>query len=169
MKSRICATCNKEFLSKKTVQIFCNQTCIRRTQEFKEKLRNYRTGRISAHRGKKLPHRSGANCRFWKGGVSGKNRTERQNFESTVEYRQFRREVFARDKYTCQICGDTTYKGHKIKIQLDHIKPFSLFPELRMDKTNVRTVCVPCHYKTDTYGTKIAKYKVIHNSTNASS
>ena len=45
------------------------------------------------------------------------------------------------------------------KLNADHIKPFSLFPELRFDLNNGRTLCVECHKKTDTYCEKIYKYK----------
>jgi 5-methylcytosine-specific restriction endonuclease McrA len=37
-------------------------------------------------------------------------------------------------------------------LQADHIKPFAHHPELRFDVNNGRTLCVPCHRKTDTYG-----------------
>lgn len=157
-RTKVCPTCNGEFhpiSGRFHIQKFCKQGCARRTDAFKSHLSKIRTGRIAGHRGKSFPHRQGAACHFWRGGVSQENRTERQNFESTTKYREFRRGVFARDNYTCQICGDRTRTGHKIRIQLDHIKPFLLFPELRMDENNVRTLCVKCHYATSTYGSKI--------------
>jgi hypothetical protein len=40
------------------------------------------------------------------------------------------------------------------KLNVDHIKPFSLFPELRFDIKNGRTLCLLCHTKTDTFGPK---------------
>ena len=54
--------------------------------------------------------------------------------------------VFERDKYTCQECG--CIGG---KLNADHIKPLSIFPELALDLENGQTLCVPCHKKTKTY------------------
>ena len=71
---------------------------------------------------------------------------EAELIRSSLRYREWRAEVFKRDKWTCQICG---YKGNKL--HADHIKPFSLFPSLRFDIKNGRTLCFDCHKKTPTY------------------
>ena len=131
------------------------------TKESREKLSKTNAGRVSSIRGKSLPQRQGANCHFWKGGVSEKNRTERQNFCSTAEYREFRRKVFERDNYTCVLCERTSKKGDRVCIQLHHIRPFLTHPEERMDFDNVQTLCRKCHYKTDTFGAKVLNKKII--------
>lgn len=79
----------------------------------------------------------------WKGGATKEN----ERILKSAEYQIWREQVFKRDNYTCQFCGK---RGGKI--QADHIKPFALFPELRLDLENGRTLCVPCHFKTDTHG-----------------
>jgi 5-methylcytosine-specific restriction endonuclease McrA len=61
--------------------------------------------------------------------------------------RDWRKAVFERDDYTCQLCF---VRGGKL--QADHIKPFKAFPELRLVLENGRTLCVGCHRKTETYG-----------------
>lgn len=81
----------------------------------------------------------------WKGGVTPLYKQIRKS----MRYREWRKAVFERDKYTCQIChqeGGT--------LQADHIKRFADFPELRFDIANGRTLCLVCHRATDTYGNR---------------
>lgn len=78
----------------------------------------------------------------WKGG----KKTESQKIRSSKEYSDWRTRVFERDGFKCIWCGK--FSG---TLNADHIKPFSLFPELRFSIDNGRTLCVPCHKKTDSY------------------
>ena len=88
----------------------------------------------------------------WKGGISPVNELLR----NCVELRLWRKAVFERDNFTCQAegCGAVG-----VTLNADHIKPFSLYPELRFAIDNGRTLCVPCHKKTETYGAKIRNYE----------
>lgn len=89
-------------------------------------------------KGKKWEARSGSKHHNWKGGITKENHKIRKS----LEYKEWRTAVYTRDKYTCQICGQISGK-----INADHIKPFSLYPELRFDINNGRTLCVDCHRK----------------------
>lgn len=82
----------------------------------------------------------------WKGGITPIN----QKIRSSQVYKAWRKAVFERDDYTCKKCGE---KGGYL--HADHIKPFSMFIEERFNIDNGRTLCRPCHRKTDTYGRKI--------------
>ena len=61
--------------------------------------------------------------------------------------KDWRKAVFERDNYTCQICF---IKG--VYIEADHIKQFAFYPELRYELSNGRTLCRQCHRGTDTWG-----------------
>ena len=85
---------------------------------------------------------SGSNSNWWKGGITPIN----LKIRTSAKYNNWRKQVFERDNYTCQICGQ---RGGKLNA--DHIKPFSLFPELRFELSNGRTLCLGCHRKTGTF------------------
>ncbi len=81
-----------------------------------------------------------------------KETKKRHNLRGRIEYKKWRKLVFERDDYTCQMCG---VRGGKLHV--DHIKPFVHFPELRLDVKNGRTLCVKCHRQTNTYLWKAIK------------
>lgn len=95
--------------------------------------------------------RKGSSNPAWKGGVVSENKKIR----NSSEYADWRKLVFRRDNYTCQIC-----KSRGVELNADHIKSFSQYPDLRLDINNGRTLCIPCHKETDNYGFKAT------NSTN---
>lgn len=92
--------------------------------------------------------RKGPNAPNWQGGITASNNA----FRHSKAYRDWRKSVFERDKYTCQICS--VVGG---QLNADHINSFASHPELRLDLDNGRTLCVPCHRTTPTYA-KNAKY-----------
>lgn len=102
----------------------------------------------------------GANSHFWKGGVTEENELERKS----GKYRNWRKSIFERDKYTCQICGQIGGC-----LQADHIKPFAYHKELRFDINNGRTLCIKCHHNTNTFGSKAYNYGNKTNTTNSTS
>lgn len=87
----------------------------------------------------------GANNKGWKGGVTPLYKKIRKS----PEYKSWRVAVFKRDNYTCIFCG---VRGGELNA--DHIKPFSIYPDLRFSIDNGRTLCVPCHRKTETWGAR---------------
>lgn len=65
----------------------------------------------------------------------------------TAIYKAWRKAVFERDDYTCQVCG---VRGGVLNA--DHIKCFAHYPSLRWEVSNGRTLCLDCHKKTANYG-----------------
>lgn len=112
----------------------------------KDKIRQKALGRVIPPEVRMKMGSKGSKNSGWIDGRTPDNKRIRMS----VEYRLWREAVFARDNFTCVNCGKRGGNLHA-----DHIKPFSLFPELRLAIDNGRTLCVPCHRKTDTYGSKL--------------
>ena len=85
---------------------------------------------------------------------------ENKRIRCGLQFKKWRIAVFERDKYTCQHCGIKNKKGLGKTVELNphHIKPFSLFPELRFDILNGITLCRECHQKTESWGRPKAFY-----------
>lgn len=103
---------------------------------------------------------SGANNKWWKGGLTPLAKQIRECFESM----EWRRTIFKRDDYTCQICKQ---RGSKLVIdhypvafyQIFYKNKISSLDEARGCKefwnlNNGRVLCDSCHKKTDNYGYK---------------
>ena len=73
----------------------------------------------------------------WKGGVTSKNKYQRQLFR-----KQIQKQVFERDYYTCRLCCATG-----VALQVDHIQSWKEYVDLRFNIENCRTLCQECHYK----------------------
>lgn len=91
-------------------------------------------------RGKYL---SGEKNSWWKGGITPENKKARK----TLEYITWRKGVFERDNYTCQMCKARTTAGEKIYLHAHHIKPFYKYKKLRTVLSNGITLCIGCHRK----------------------
>lgn len=113
------------------------------SEEVKEKISKTLSGRRLSQETKDKISKvlSGENGPGWKGGIS---RAYKTGYWS-LEYKRWREAVFKRDDWRCQWCS---VRGG-VKIQADHIFPFSLFPNKRFLVRNGRTLCEPCHrYRT---------------------
>lgn len=58
----------------------------------------------------------------------------------STEYKEWRRSVFERDNYTCQMCHE---RG--VKLNAHHIYSYAFFPDLRYTTSNGITLCTECH------------------------
>lgn len=113
----------------------------------KSKMREAKLGNKNPWFGKPLPleirkkmsaAQKGEKNHGWKGGITPELRAARK----TIEYKEWRTNVFQRDDYTCQNpeCGQ---RGGKLEAH--HIKSFSVYKELRYEISNGVTYCEDCH------------------------
>ncbi len=144
-----CLICKKEFYTcQARIKIgrgkYCSRKCYGISKKGKKSWNKgisnsgFKKGYIPWNKGKR-----GSETSNWRGGINPINLSIR----SSLEYRIWRVAIFTRDDYKCQTCGK---KGGTL--HADHIKPFSLYPELRFAIDNGRTLCKSCHMKTGTYG-----------------
>lgn len=80
---------------------------------------------------------SGANSPMYN---HDKSTEERIRDRKYPEYQKWRRDVFSRDDYTCQCCGEV---GRKLNAH--HIESYSRNKDLRTDINNGITLCESCH------------------------
>lgn len=77
----------------------------------------------------------------WKGGIDH-TRVER----ATYEYSNWRKEVFSRDKYTCQKCGAKNgFRKESVILHAHHILNWADNVSLRYSTENGITLCKECH------------------------
>lgn len=148
-----CSNCHKEFTKNKrysSVQWerakFCSQICQWRGSD--------RTKQGGSNKGKKWPME-----KLKKNPVTPLQARIRDCFE----YRQWRSDIFTRDRFTCTLCDQ--WGG---KLVADHIESFrkifyseniqtleqALACSRLWDINNGRTLCKNCHLKTENYGHK---------------
>ena len=70
----------------------------------------------------------------------GKKILDKKNGRHCSEYQGWRKAVFERDDYTCQMCG-----ARGCELNAHHIMPFAGHPSLRYEIDNGVTLCKRCH------------------------
>ena len=93
---------------------------------------------------------SGSNHYNWKGG----NNNPLKILRASYDYKKWQKGIIQRDNKICDIC-----KIKKEKVWADHIKPFALYPKLRFDLGNGRTICVDCALRLPTHGNRVYQFK----------
>ena len=181
---KICETCRKEFVvpvkgkarqRRRFCSIKCNTAGGSKKGQHNSISTEFKKGGVPPHKGKKLRPEAIENIRIahllskkgkgknhynWKGGITPEN----EKIRKSVAYRDWRQDVFRRDNWTCVItgCGYRSRGSQHHDIRADHIKPFHLFPELRLVVSNGRTLCIR-HDKEFGYNYHRDKNKVSRN------
>lgn len=65
-------------------------------------------------------------------------------FLASYEWRRARMVVLKRDGARCACCGATPADG--VRMNVDHIKPRKLFPQLALDPANLQVLCEICNH-----------------------
>ncbi len=134
-----CLTCRLNFETRpfeSEERLYCSCECVFKSPAYRDKHRN----KVS-HFASKEGHWN------WKGGITSEN----EKIRASSQIRKWRASVLFRDNHECLECGETE------NLEVDHIKPFAVYPHLRFDVSNGRTLCNSCHKKTPTYAGRLNK------------
>ena len=71
-----------------------------------------------------------------------RRKNKKNNKRNSYSYQHWRKQVYQRDRYTCQRCGQV---GGVLNAH--HKKSYKKFPKLRLEITNGVTLCAKCHRK----------------------
>jgi 5-methylcytosine-specific restriction endonuclease McrA len=85
---------------------------------------------------KPQPWNSGEKSHLWKGGITAATQIR---FNDS-KWREIRKQVYKKDKWTCQDCGTKSKK-----LNCHHIVPYRINKDNSMD--NLITLCTVCHAK----------------------
>jgi len=155
----VCKNCNKEFYPKDFVKrVYCSKECyklgwkprVRIKKEYtclqcqkvfipKSHGKEYSFCSIQC-RGKYF---SGEKQHNWKGGITPEN----HKIRTSTDYINWRLKCLQRDYFKCTNCGYRSRGKNSKDVVVDHIKPFYLYPELRLELSNGRTLCRKCDGK----------------------
>ncbi len=162
---KVCSVCSTKYQKKSSCSLkrwvqskYCSQVCYKKrvvSEITKEKMSLKHKG-VKTTLGYK--HTDVAKQRMveakklqWEGVV----KKGRFNPRANGLYRSWRLEILKRDDFKCQECG---MEQNKARLEIHHISSFRDFPELRMESSNVVTLCRECHIKTENYGHKAITY-----------
>ena len=87
-----------------------------------------------------LLNMSGINSPHWNNNITDEERIKIRSFNSS-EYYKWRKQVYEKDNYTCQVCGDD--KGGNLNAH--HLDGYNWCKEKRFDVNNGITLCEICH------------------------
>jgi 5-methylcytosine-specific restriction endonuclease McrA len=138
--NKICLYCKTPFItnSRQPRKKYCSLTCFHKTDN-----PNFTTlGKKGSEKQREIMrNRKGELHNAW---IKDRNIVmEKHRYRGTTEWKTWRMEVFSRDKYTCQECGDSG-----VFIEPHHIIPLRVSFEKIFDVSNGITLCRTCHQKT---------------------
>ena len=175
--SKTCEFCSKKFCIVKSYKHkkYCSRKCFglghtpwnkgkSTAKEVKEKIRKAHLGKVFTEEHRKNLSKSqtgmhvGEKNRNWKGGKT-KSEYWTVKFRRTREYKEWVKSIKERNDYICQKCE---VNGSNVQIHADHIKPITIFPELKLDLNNGQALCRRCHNEKTSTDMKLIYQKIIN-------
>lgn len=128
--------CNSGVRKHNRILWLCNCDCGNSSLVYKSALTQDATVSCGCYKAKLASERKGDKHPSWKGGVILVTQKDRY----TVEYKQWRKAVYHRDNYTCQVC-----KIRGSQLNAHHLESFHCNEHLRYEVSNGITLCEGCH------------------------
>jgi 5-methylcytosine-specific restriction endonuclease McrA len=69
----------------------------------------------------------------------------RKTFYESEEWRALRYEAIKFYGRKCMVCGAVPHPENQVRIHVDHIKPISKYPELKLSFDNLQILCEDCN------------------------
>lgn len=85
-----------------------------------------------------LKAQCGENHYNWNPNLTNEERTANRRSKKDKQWRKI---IYERDQYTCQVCGDN--RGGNLEAH--HLYSYTAYPEHRIDVNNGITLCIKCH------------------------
>lgn len=164
LHTKICTICNKEFTTYLEEQLTCSLICGNKAKEKKKVLlsctncsEDYevipsavywanKRGQINNFCSKTCVYNyyKGENHSNW---ISDRTQLKDQNksIRWSKQMVDWRKNVYVRDNYTCQICDNRSTKNSAVVLNAHHVVRFSEDECLRFDINNGITLCEDCH------------------------
>lgn len=145
--------CSRRCVNKSLIKSFVHLVCAGCGKNFKrlryrlnKKGVNYCSHKCFMKNSNLIEKSMGKNHWNWKGGL-GKSWRKR-----TPEYLIWREKIFSKYGRICHYCGSTN------RLEVDHLWPYSLWPNLALNPNNGQILCHECHKKTFTYSLRNYKF-----------
>ena len=180
--TKICPVCNKEFTTYFSNQVCCSVKCKSIVQNNRETLKCVNCNTVFERTASEIfwanqrgcenifcstkckqEYHVGENHPNWI-----KDRTQLKNQNKSMRWSKemcdWRKSIYKRDNYTCQMCGNRSHKDNAVILNAHHIKRFIDNENLRFDIDNGITLCEDCHKLT--YGKENDFEKQFKNTIN---
>lgn len=146
----VCETCGKvyEGWQSEANRRFCSDGCYDRTRaNFKSTNHNFVCKECGQEYYRKHPHKCANQYCSKKCFIAHRKTNAKSDINHLIRnssaYKNWKKQVFERDKYTCRVCGDNSGGN----LNAHHIIPYSVDESLRIDVGNGVTLCTKCHTK----------------------